>query len=270
MAIITISRSSYSQGKEIAEKVAKKLGYECVAREILLGASEEYNVPEIKLVRSIHDAPSLFNRLSYKKEHYMAYIQAEILDHFKRDNLVYHGLGGHFFVSEISHVLKVRIIAGLQERIRLEIQRENISKEEAKDIILKDDEERRKWSQYLYGIDTRDASLYDLVLHLHKLTIDDAVDIICCTAKLKQFESTEESQKAIKNLALAAQAKASLMDLKQDLKVSAQDGTILVKTEAPVLIKSQLEQEIKDITQTIPGVRETKVDIFPSGAEALG
>jgi hypothetical protein len=32
MSIITISRGSYTKGKEIAEKVAKKVGYECIAR----------------------------------------------------------------------------------------------------------------------------------------------------------------------------------------------------------------------------------------------
>ena len=30
MGVITISRGSYSKGKEIAEKLANNLGYECV------------------------------------------------------------------------------------------------------------------------------------------------------------------------------------------------------------------------------------------------
>ena len=47
MAIITISRGSYSKGKEIAEKVAQQLGYECIARRVLLEASEEFNASDI-------------------------------------------------------------------------------------------------------------------------------------------------------------------------------------------------------------------------------
>jgi hypothetical protein len=39
MSVITISRGSYSHGKEIAEKVAQKLGYECISREIILEAA---------------------------------------------------------------------------------------------------------------------------------------------------------------------------------------------------------------------------------------
>ena len=68
MAIITISQGSYSKGKEVAEKVAEKLGYECISREVILEASREFNIAEIKLVRAIHDAPSILDRIGYRKE----------------------------------------------------------------------------------------------------------------------------------------------------------------------------------------------------------
>jgi hypothetical protein len=35
LPIITISRGSYSKGREIAEKVAERLGYECLSRDLL-------------------------------------------------------------------------------------------------------------------------------------------------------------------------------------------------------------------------------------------
>ena len=61
MSIITISRGSYSRGKEVAETLARELGYECVSREIILEASEQFNIPEIQLVHAIEDAPSILN-----------------------------------------------------------------------------------------------------------------------------------------------------------------------------------------------------------------
>jgi len=79
MPIITISRGSYSKGKEVAEKVAERLGYKCVAREIILSASKEFNIPEIKFARAIHDAPSIFDRVTYGREKYTAYLQAAFL-----------------------------------------------------------------------------------------------------------------------------------------------------------------------------------------------
>ena len=65
MGVITISRGSYSKGKEIAEKLAQQLGYECVSRDILLETSTHFNIHELKLIRAIHDAPSIFERFKY-------------------------------------------------------------------------------------------------------------------------------------------------------------------------------------------------------------
>ena len=99
MSIITISRGSYSRGKEVAEKLAQALGYQCLSRDILLEASERYNIPEIKLIRAIHDAPSILERFTYRKEPYVAYIRAALLHQAQKDNLVYHGLAGHFLLK---------------------------------------------------------------------------------------------------------------------------------------------------------------------------
>ena len=114
MSIITISRGSYTRGKEVAEKLARALGYQCLSRDILLEASERYNIPEIKLIRAIHDAPSIFERFTYSKGHYVAYIRAALLQQVQKDNVVYHGLAGHFLLGGIPHVIKVRIIADLE------------------------------------------------------------------------------------------------------------------------------------------------------------
>jgi cytidylate kinase len=266
MAIITISRGSYSRGKEIAENVARSLGYECIAREALLEASEQFHTPDMKLVRAIHDAPSILDRFRYGKERYVAYIRAALARHVQKDNVVYHGLAGHFLLKGVSHVLKVRIIADLDNRVMLEMEREHISRKEALRILKKDDEQRRKWSQHLYGIDTRDPSLYDLVLHIRKITVDDAVDIICHTARREHFRTTPQSQKAMDDLLLACEVKACLMDLKPDIKVSADTdtGIVLVKTQAPLLQEEHLIHEMKRIAETVPGVKAVHVNVRPT------
>jgi cytidylate kinase len=209
MSIITISRGSYSRGKEVAEKLAQALGYQCLSRDILLEASERYNIPEIKLIRAIHDAPSILERFTYSKESYVAYIRAALLRQAQKDNLVYHGLAGHFLLQALPHVLKVRIIADLEDRVQEEMKRENITADEARRILLKDDEERRKWSKNLYGIDTWDPSLYDLVIDIKCISVDAAVDLIKCTLEGPCFQSTPETQKLVDEMSLAAQKEAA-------------------------------------------------------------
>ena len=201
MSSITISRGSYSHGREVAEKTARRLGYECISRGILIGASKEFNLSEIKLTRAIRDAPTFLERYTFGREGYIAYIRSTILEHLSKDNVVYHGFAGHFFVKDIPHVLKVRIIADMEERIRCMMEREGLPSEaEALKMVQDVDEERKNWSLKLYGIDTWDSRLYDLVINIGKITIDDAVDFICSAVKLKPFQTTPESQRQMEQL----------------------------------------------------------------------
>jgi cytidylate kinase len=102
----------------------------------------------------MHDAPSILDRFTYGKERYIAFFRAALLQRLQKDNLVYHGLAGHAFLQKIPHILKVRIIANLDDRISEEMKREKISVEQARHILVKDAAERRKWSLSLYGLDT--------------------------------------------------------------------------------------------------------------------
>jgi cytidylate kinase len=264
MAIITISRGSFSKGQEVSEKVAQRLGYECISRDVLLEASKEFNIPEIKLVRAIHDAPSILDRFVYGKEKYIAFSQAAICRHLVKDNVVYCGLAGHFFVKKVSHVLKVRILADFDDRVKNEMEREGISAQQAVQLLRKDDEERRKWSHYLYGIDTRDPSLYDMTLHIKKITTDDAVEIICNTAVLEHFKKTDESQRAMEDLALAAAVKAALVASKPDVEVHALNGIVDIKAAAPEARQPAITEELKKAAQSVAGVKEARIHITPS------
>jgi cytidylate kinase len=263
MAVITVSRGSYSRGKEVSEKVAQKLGYECVAREILLEASQEFRIPEMKLIHAFEDAPSILDRFTYGKEKYIAYIQFALLKHLRKDNVVYHGFAGHFFVREVPHVLKVRIIADLEDRVKIVMKRDGVSRDKALSFIKKVDEQRRKWGQSLYGIDTRDPSLYDMVLNLHQITVDDAVDIVCHTAELKRFQTTPESQKAIDDLTLAAKVKAALLDTKPDVEVSVDNEVVYIKTEVPLERESEWIQKLSKVAKAVPGVKEVNIQVLP-------
>ena len=263
MAIITISRGSYSRGKEIAEKVAARLNYECISRDLLLGVSKEYNIPEIKLVHAIHDAPGILDRLSHSKEKYIAFIKSSMLKYFIKDNVVYHGLAGHFFVQYVPHALKVRVVADLEDRVRLEMERKNIDADKARQILLKDDEERRGWSMDLYGINTADASLYDLVVHINRLTVDDAVELICTAASKAQFQTTDQSQRMIEELALSADISRALVGIGVSISVCVDNQIAHIETQAAVGAEEQLVEEIKAVIATFDGVKDTRVICHP-------
>jgi len=260
MSIVTISRGSYGKGKGVAEAVASKLGYNCVDRDVLIEASEEFNIPEIKLIRAISDAPSIFDRLSYRKQDYIAYIQLALLTHIQRDNVVYHGLAGQFFIRNVAHVFKVRIVADMEERIELEMDRAKISRREAMHLLEKDDAERRKWGLSLYGMDPWDANLYDMVIHIRRgaLNVDAAARLICRAVESKGFQTTPESQEQLDDLVLAAKVKVALVRLAPDIEVTSSKGVVTVKTDT---LYRQKEIEIRQIVEGLPEVKTLSISV---------
>ncbi len=226
MAIITISRGSYSRGKEVAEAIAAKLDYECVSRDILLETCQEFSIPEIRLVKALHDAPSVLDRFNHGRERYMSYFRAAFLKHMAKDNIVYHGLSGHFFLQGIDHAIKIRIIANMADRIKEEIKRENSSAEEARYILKKDDDERRKWGMSLYGKDTWNCSLYDLVFRIDIMTVEDVVGVLEGIIQQGRFDATPESTALLKEQALVASIHATIVDIAPHATVNIKDGVV--------------------------------------------
>jgi cytidylate kinase len=260
MAIITISRGSYSRGREVAEKLAERLNYDCISRDILIEASAHFNTTEIKLIRAIHDAPSILDRFSQGKERYIAYVREALLAHAENDNLVYHGLAGHFFLQGIPHILKIRITADMEERVKNEAARENTSLDKARDVLVKDDEERRKWALTLYGIDHWDSRIYDMTIHIGCITIDDAVNLIVKAAKLPCFRKTKESQALLKDKLVSARIKAIL----QTENVTVVSGKVSVTIHALTFYEETAAKEIKAKICGLDGVDEVEVNLVSS------
>lgn len=247
MAIISISRGSYSRGKEVAEALADRLGYECVSRDILLEACEEFAIPEIRLIKALHDAPSILDRFNNGRERYMSYFQAAFLNHMFKDNIVYHGLSGHFFLQGISHAVKVRILGKMEDRIKEEMKRENSSAEEARYLLKKDDDERRRWALSLYGMDTANSNLYDLVLRIDTMTIDDVVGILEKITKDGRFDATPESTARLKQQALIANIHANIVNIAPRARVRINDGIVtLSNLDGALKHDSDFREKTKD------------------------
>jgi cytidylate kinase len=269
MPIVTISRGSYTKGREVAEKLGQKMGYNVISREVLLSTSKEYNIPEIKLKKALHDAPSVLERFSYGKEKYLAFIRANILEHMVQDNTIYHGLAGHAFVQGVGHELDIRIRASIEDRIQR--YREYIKKEEGKDIseedarywLRKDDEERHKWSIHVTGIDPCDPSHYDVIYNASKFSVDDIVDSIAHFLNLPYMQATPESQKRIEQLMKAAQVKAAIVYDLPKADVTVKDDVAYINFKADLTDEGKIVSLAKEKASTIEGIKEVNVYVSP-------
>jgi hypothetical protein len=232
MPIISISRGSYHRGRDVAHAVAELLRYECVSRDSLLENSEEFDIPEIKLMPSVKHAARVLERFSFGRERFINYMSSSILRFLKKDNHIYHGLAGQFFLDGVNHLIKVRIIADLHERIAAEAERKGVSEEQARLQLAQDDEERRKWAMLLYGIDISEAANYDMVLNISTMGVEEASELIVKAASFACYQATEESTRLIYDLALKSEVKAALFDYPQ-ATVSVADGSIRIQAKVP-------------------------------------
>ncbi len=263
MTIVTISRGTYTKGKEVAEILAQELNYECLSREIIIEASEEFNIPEIKLVRAIHDAPSILDRFTYGRERYLAFIKAAFLKHLQRDNIIYHGLAGHVFVQDISHVIKIRITADLEFRIQEEMKRENISREQARSIIVKDDAERNKWTMSVFDADISDPGFYDIILHIDTMGVKEAVSIIRHAIALPCFKSTPKSRRRLGDLCLASQVEAALISDFPKVTASASNGNVFVNIRGSLIDEKTVSEKVCRMLENLEGIDKIHVNMIP-------
>ncbi len=259
MAIITISRGSYSMGKDVAEGVAERLGYECISREVLLEASDMFNIPELKLTQAVEDAPSFLERVTHGKQKYLAYIQSAFTRHVCKDNIVYHGLAGHILLKNVSHILKVRITADVDRRVDMVLKLEGISAGEARAMVEHVDKERRRWTKKLYGLDPEEPLLYDLNIKIHTFDVSDAIDLICQSASMKHFTATPESQKAMEDLALACQVKAALIEKFPNVHTVSDYGNILIYNSVSERRIRDFKSTVMDIISGIDGINNVEV-----------
>jgi cytidylate kinase len=260
--IITISTDRYTKGAEIAEKIAQRMGYECVSREVILSAAKEYGVPEMKLLKAINDTPTILGMFSRERQRYMAYIKAVVADYMLKHDIVYHGLVGHPIVRGVSHVLKVRIIANLEDRIRIEMDRDNITEEKARKVIATLDDQQKKWGKSIYGIDVTNPIFYDLIINVGHIWMDDtedAVETVVDTAGHKKFHPNTYSTNCLKNIALSCRVKAALIDKDINVEVKSDKGNVFVYAKTMKRKNHKLILAFKEEIMKIEGVAHVEV-----------
>jgi cytidylate kinase len=262
MPIITISRGSFYHGSSVAEKLAAKLGYSVLSRDEVVEELDEFHLPQIKLVRGLNDAFSVLDRFPHGKQRYKAAIRAKILEKFTEGNVVYHGLFGHHFVRDVSHVLKVRIIADTTSRVADEMAREKISEEKAHFVLKKDDEERRKWGLFLYGTDVMAQENYNLIIRIGHISEDEAVDIIIQASRSAAFQETDKSIAVLADVALEAQVERRLFDF-PNATVSAKQGEVRITLKVPSSQEAIINERIGEMLEGVVGLKKYTLNLDP-------
>lgn len=269
MSVITISRGSFSGGTMLAGCLSKSLGYRCVDREVIVERAAAHGVSQEELRDALQKPPTFLERLQHKKYLYLVLIQAALAAEVRTGKAVYHGNAGHLLLKGGPHVLRVRIIAPLDFRLNMAQERLKLSRSEALDHINRMDQDRRKWAQYLYGVDWGDPANYDIVLNLESIDISEACATVSTLARQKCFEFTACCQAAMDDLVLGSQVRS---ELALDEATSHLEFDVIAK-EGSVRIHGAVNNmrevtEIQRIVSSVPGVTALNLDELVSTVRA--
>jgi cytidylate kinase len=267
MNIITISRGSLSATEMLTRKVSEKLKCRVITREEVIKAAENYGIKETGLgeISFIDKSPTIWDKMSDRKKHYLSCFQASLLDFALKGSIIYNGHLAQFLLEKIPFVLRVLLTAPTEFRIQTLMKEKGGSREEITDYIKLIDERRKKWSQFLYGVDWKDSSHYDIVFNLEKINIDLASDLLAKIASTKQFQSDAETIKAVKDLHLAAISKIYLQQSPRtrgsevDIEADTSSGLLTVRGSTPKTGSRMWEKDIKNVLSKIDGVKDIKV-----------
>jgi cytidylate kinase len=253
MSVITISRGTFSGGKMLAERLAAKLGYRCIDRDVIVEKAAVPGVGQDVLRDALEKAPSFLDRFKHKKYVYLALIQAALTEEVRTGKAIYHGHAGHLLLKGGTPVLRTRIVAPMEFRLKMAMEGLNLNENGAAAYIQRVDQERQKWTRYLYGVDWQDPSLYDIIINLEFFSLDDACDMLAFVVRNRCPEFTPECQAAMDDLALASRVKASLVlnpataDL--EFEVVAQQGHVEIKGKVANL------DQFRDLERTVRAVQ---------------
>jgi cytidylate kinase len=232
MPIVSISRGSLRGGQELAERLAQKLGCECISRENVSDVAVRKGIPVGRMQTAMVKPPRVRLRMGPERDAYVACITAHLCEHSRRGSLVYHGYASHLLLPGVSHVFRVRVVADLEYRIRTVEARLNLNREKAKEYVRQVDEDRAKWARFLHGVDWDDPILYDVIVNLETMGIDNAATAMCEMAQLPPFRPTPASVQALENLWLASRARLALATDRRtahaEMQVRADRGVVFV------------------------------------------
>jgi cytidylate kinase len=211
MSIVAISQTLGSLGDEIGRELARTLSWEFADREIIAQAAQRFGEGLMELEHVTEEKPSLWDRFTDTRRRYLTYVEAIVFEMAARDNVILSGRGATIFLRRVRHALRVRITAAERVRAyRVEHQHE-LTSEAALHRVKQNDRERASNVKFLYHVDWDDPLLYDLVLNTERMDVKEGARVLRNALENERVRPTPESRAEVKDLSLAAQAKAALL-----------------------------------------------------------
>lgn len=184
--IVTISRTYGSGGREVGEKLARELGIHFYDKNLLLEMSERTGIgleglknADEKLLSPLVDPYAVGIRQQYGTNLYLYRVEKKLLEEIaERESCVIVGRLADWILKDRTDVLKVFISAPEEDRISRIMEKEEVTREQAKKLIKEVDKMRKKYYSFFTDGKWKSAENKDIVINSSFRGIDGTVKIL--------------------------------------------------------------------------------------------
>lgn len=274
MTVIAMTREMGTLGKDVASGLADALGIEVVHQELVEhDIAERLHMDESTVHRFLEGNQSLWERWQIDPKRMSIYTAEEILELASRGNILIRGWGAAQLLSDVAHVMRVRICAPMSSRITIMTERLGIDDRNAmRREIERSDDAHSRAIQGQFGLDWHDAEQYDIVLNTAYVPVDTCVSLIQRLAQSSIYAETEESRRTLADKLMQAEIRKILdgyapkTPFGSGLDVNVSRGKV---TLSGVLNSSQQLAKAIERIHRVGGVEEVENRVFavPSRAD---
>lgn len=192
---ITIAREYGSGGRFIASKVAEALGISFYDKSLILDEAQKIGIDPIDMEKfddeqsgfyfpTMNNNPALDMELSQKA--YMASLKTIQMIAATKSSVIVGRCADYILSDEPSSLLKVFIYAPMESKLKRGAKYYNLpkNKEQAREIITKNDQRRKKYYNFITDSEWGAPTGYDLMIN-SDMGIEAAVEAIVAAAKAK-------------------------------------------------------------------------------------
>jgi cytidylate kinase len=211
---ISVAREYGSGGEEFAARLAQELEWQLFDHHIVAQIADALNESESDAAQRDEHVCGFFTKIldnfswsvpqTYSAERPVRVEDIERAHHdvlcrlvnaaVQIGNVVIVGRGSQALLANRPDVLRVRVVAPLEQRIATVAHRENISLEQAQRIVRSKDRQRTKYLKRVERCNPDDLHIYDLVINTGMISIEDAVDMTV-TALQSKAERLHDPEK---------------------------------------------------------------------------
>ncbi len=272
--MVTMSRQAGSGGDEIARLLAEDLGWTLLDNQV---------VEKLLADRGFHSAetdafeerkPDFWHRFPSEKERYLHFLKLVSYEFAREAGCVILGRGGQVLFAGVPGIVRVRIIAPLQDRVARMVEQSGGDEHGTRRAIQHSDSERAGFHRFLFHVDWDSPDLYDMVMNTHAIPVQAAAGLVAKAIGAMETAGTRNAAaRRIEDLFLAQKATVAILYEQKlpirFLEVDVQGGSVTLRGSARDQPSIERSQEVASRVTNAKAI-QNEIRFDPRYVELLG